>query len=239
MARAKTTDRAEARRRYRAQLAEVEAATTGEEPVPGTLPGTLPGAAVPTAPTTTRSVPKSGAPPARAAGRPSVLAVLRAASGPADVAGDLRALPWIVRHTKAVWLPAVVIVGTGLAFMVPAVAENPIVRFLGLALLAPPPMIPAFLAGMLTRRGSWLVGGIAGFLAGLVVTLLVTVSPSTTSTTAGLDISNLGYLLVAGPIFAMGVGAFAGFYRRFLALSAPQRQQARRTAQASKSAKRR
>ncbi len=239
MARAKTTDRAEARRRYRAQLAEADGtadrAAAGEEPSPNTLSG----AAAPNASTTGRRPVTSGASSSGAIGRPNVLAVLRRAAGPADVVGDLRALPGIARHTKAVWLPALVIAGTGVAFLVPALAENPIVRFLGVALLAPPPMIPAFLAGMLTSRGSWLVGGIAGLLAGLVVTTLITVSPSTTSSTEGLDVQNLGFLLVVGPIFAMGVGAFSGFYRRFLALSAPQRQQARKAAQSSKGAKRR
>jgi hypothetical protein len=133
-------------------------------------------------------------------------------------------------------LPALVISVTGVAFLVPALAENPIVRFLGVALLAPPPMINAFMAGMLTTRGSWLVGGIAGLLAGLAVTALVTLSPSTTSSTEGMDIQNLGFLLVVGPVFAMGVGAFSGFYRRFLALSAPQREQARKAAQSRKAA---
>ncbi len=224
MARAKTTDRAEARRRYRAQLAAEAGAAdeAGDEATTGSPARSRP----PAKPST----------PSPAA-RMSIVQGFRAAAAPADIRADIQALPWIARRTKAIWLPAVLIVATGVAFLIPALAQNEIVRFLGVALLAPPPMIPAFLAGMLTPRGSWLAGGIAGLVAGIVVALLVTLSPAATSSAQGLDVQNLGFLLIAGPGFGMAVGAFAGFYRRFLALSAPQRQA--RSTQASKNAKRR
>ena len=123
------------------------------------------------------------------------------------------------------WVPSVLILGTGLAFLVPSLAQNEIVRLVGVAFLAPPPMIPAFLAGMLTPRGSWLTGMIAGLLSGVVVAVLITISPTTTSSTQGLDIQNVGFLAIVGPLFGLSVGAFSGFYRRFLALSTPPRRQ--------------
>lgn len=233
MARAKTTDRAEARRRYRAQLAARAAAGSSALAAAGADlgPEGRPGAEA------------SGRPVARAgtgaSARPNLLGALRVAAAPADIRGDLEALPLIARRTKSVWLPAVLIVAAGAAFLIPALAENQIVRFLAVALLAPPPMIPAFLAGMLTQRGSWLVGGIAGLISGLTVAVLITVTPGTTSTTAGLDFQNLGFLVIAGPAFGMGVGAFAGFYRRFLALSSPPRQAQRKPNPGAKSARRR
>ena len=234
MARAKTTDRAEARRRYRAQLAAEAAAMSGEAATAAGLDAEPQGRAGGGATSRPASRPAPGAAP-----RPSLLGALRTAAAPADIRGDLQALPVIARRTKSVWLPTVLILGTGAAFLVPALAENQIVRFLAVALLAPPPMIPAFLAGMLTPRGSWLVGGIAGLISGLTVVLLITITPGTTSTTSGLDFQNVGFLVVAGPLFGMGVGAFSGFYRRFLALSAPARQAQRKSNPGAKSARRR
>lgn len=233
MARAKTTDRAEARRRYRAQLAAEAVAESGEAATVGADLGPESRAG---AEASGRAVPRAGV---GTTPRPSLLGALRTAAAPADVRGDLQALPVIARRTKSVWLPAVLILGTGAAFLVPALAENQIVRFLAVALLAPPPMIPAFLAGMLTPRGSWLVGGIAGLISGLTVVLLITITPGTTSTTSGLDFQNVGFLVVAGPVFGMGVGAFSGFYRRFLALSAPPRQAPRKSNPGAKSGRRR
>lgn len=233
MARAKTTDRAEARRRYRALMAAEAAAGAldGEEGVPSD------GGAM----TSTSQRARPVAAPPRGVGsgsatqpRMSLLAALRTAAAPADVVDDVRALPWIATRTKAIWLPALLIGATGVAFLIPTLADNAIVRFLGVALLAPPPMIPAFLAGMLTPRASWLAGGIAGLLGGLMVAILITIAPSSASSTQGLDFQNLGFLVVAGPVFGMGVGAFSGFYRRFLALSSPQRQQQRKSGQSSR-----
>lgn len=236
MARAKTTERAEARRRYRAQLAaEAEADAASADAEANTLEG---GTATPNVLSSGRRTSGStqGAPAPRPA-RVGLVQAFRIAARPADIPGDLRAFPMIARRTKSIWLPTVLIVGTGALFLVPELAANPIVRFAGVALLAPPPMIPAFLAGMLTQRGSWLAGGFAGLVSGLTVAVLITVTPATTSSTQGLDVQNIGFLILVGPLFGTAVGAFSGFYRRFLALSSPPRQQAgRKSSQGSKSA---
>lgn len=235
MARAKTTDRAEARRRYRAQLAHAEDESMGIVPS-NVLSGGQPSATAVASGRATSGTGGAATAATPAPGRPSLLGSLRTAAAPASIMGDLRAFPTIAVRTKAVWLPTLLIVVTGVAFLVPPVAENAIVRFLGVALLAPPPMIPAFLAGMLTSRASWLAGGVAGLVSGLTVAVLVSVSPGTASSTQGLDIQNLGFLLVFGPGFGIAVGAFSGFYRRFLALSQPQRQRPRKPAQGPRNA---
>lgn len=255
MARAKTTDRSDARRRYRAQLAAEAAAAehavnedaadveiTAANVVRGG--GAAPNA-ISSGPTTSRSSARrtalGGATSGGAASgpRPSLLAALRIAAAPADIAGDLRALPQIATGTKAVWLPAILVVATGAAFLVPALAANTIVRLLGQALLAPPAMIPSFLAGMLTPRGSWLAGGVAGLIAGITVTVIIAIAPAGANPSQGLDVQNLAFILVAAPVFGVGVGAFAGFYRRFLAISSPPRQQRKPVPGARGSAKRR
>lgn len=234
MARAKTTERAEARRRYRAQLAAEADAANGDAEA-NTLASGQP---TPNALSSGRRASSTGDPSGATTAPPARLGLVQAfrvAAHPADIPGDLRAFPRIALSTKSVWLPTLLIVGTGVIFLIPALAENQIVRFAGVALLAPPPMIPAFLAGMLTQRGSWLTGGFAGLVSGLMVALLLTISPSTTSTTQGLDVQNIGFLILLGPLFGVAVGAFAGFYRRFLAMSGPPRQRtSRKSGQGSK-----
>ena len=97
-------------------------------------------------------------------------------------------------------------------------------------------MIPAFLAGMLTARASWLAGGVSGILASVLLAAYIAVAPAT----GPVDrLSAIGTAVVSGVPFAFGVGAFAGFYRRFLAMSTPPRQQQRRASQGVKGAKRR
>ena len=125
------------------------------------------------------------------------------------------------------WLPSIISIATGLAFFAPDLRSNTIVTFLVQALLAPPAMIPSFLAGFLTRRGSWLVGGIAGIVSAAMAVVIFVGVPGTGSNATTND-----YLMIMliGPVFGASVGAFAGFYRRFLALSSPNRGQPRRRA---------
>jgi hypothetical protein len=82
--------------------------------------------------------------------------------GPADILADIRALPAIAVHSKALWVPFAVIVGITALFFIPGVSANPIVVLLGSLALQPPPMILPFFGGMLAPRGAWLVGGDRG-----------------------------------------------------------------------------
>ena len=104
MARAKRTERAEARRRYRAATVGTE---NGDETfdVPA-----VPAAAVPRGSRDRRLPgPDSGAEPAQRAG---FLSSLRTAAGPADLRGDLRALPSVILRSRAGWVPALAIAAT-------------------------------------------------------------------------------------------------------------------------------
>ena len=89
MARAKRTDRTEARRRHRAEQATV---TSGGAAVAtaGATAGSATGGGA------TATVPKT-AQPAQLQ-RPSLTAALRAAFRPVDFVGDLKALPRILVH---------------------------------------------------------------------------------------------------------------------------------------------
>ncbi len=229
MARAKRTKRAEVRRRYRA-------VTTSQEPGAEIDDGR---AAVPDAalPRSARGrAPSSVQPSAAAPGRPGILKALRSAASPVEFKADIRALPSVVVGSKSFWLPALVIVITTGAVLVPALASNQFVVFASDVILQPPPMIMAFLAGMLAPRAAWLMGGIVSLLAGIAYVIVVAASTDAIVTPLGFTYvvsadQKLGYafnVFTTTPVFGVAVGAFAGFYRRFLNMSNPQRQAARR-----------
>ncbi len=265
MARAKTTDRAEARRRYRAQLAaeaeaEAAAADVGGMPWDGSAEPSVPNrlsrgaaianrlgvgrpAAAPEPPSGTQARARAQAGSARVqpapattpqAGRLGIVDSFRLASSPANLRADVEAFPSIARHSNAVWLPVAIVVATGLAYLVPTLRQNTIVVFLVQALLAPPAMIPSFLAGMLTRRAAWLAGAVAGLASSVMAILVILSVPLSGATQVTTSASDALWIIVVGPLFGAGVGAFAGFYRRFLAFSSPNRQQQTRRKTAAK-----
>ncbi len=229
MARAKRTERSEARRRYRAATAGV-AAEDDVLDAPA-----VPAAALPRSSRDRRPASSAGA-VAATPGRAGFLGALRSAAGPVDLRGDLRALPSIILRSRAGWVPGAVILATSVALMIPALASNQLVVMAGNVILQPPPMIIAFLAGMLAPRAGWLMGGLMSLLAGISYVIVVTVNTDVLVTPLGFTYvvtseQKIAYamnVLITAPMFGIAVGAFAGFYRRFLNMSAPQRQAARK-----------
>jgi hypothetical protein len=227
VARAKRTERADSRRRYRA-------ATAGAPDVDAAGLPAVPAAAVPRDQRDRR--PSGSAPGAPPPPRSSFGNSLRAAAGPVDIRGDLRAFPSIVLRSKAALIPGAIIVGTTIAMMIPALAANQFVVLAGNVILQPPPMIIAFLAGMLAPRAAWLMGGLAGLASGIAYILVVTLNTDVLMTPLGFTYlvsadQKLAYaqnVLITAPVFGIAVGAFAGFYRRFLNMSAAQRQGSRK-----------
>ena len=234
MARAKRTDRSEARRRYRATVATAtnadeldDVATDDEQPTDRTSdsvattrrstrqPNRRPGPGAPTRPT-------GGTP-----GRVGVLDAFRLAAQPADVRGDLQSVPWLVTRTRAVWLPSLVVVAAGLAYVL--FPGQQLTAMIVGVLLAPPALIPPFVAGMLAPRAGWLAGGIVGLVSGLMVAAIVIAQSGFTAGSQSLSAGSVAFFVVVSPLFGLAVGAFAGFYRRFLRLSGPSAQ-ARRAA---------
>jgi hypothetical protein len=80
------------------------------------------------------------------------------------------------------------------------------------------------------------MGGLAGLASGVAYILVVTVNTDVLMTPLGftylvLADQKLAYaqnVLLTAPVFGVAVGAFAGFYRRFLNMSAAQRQGGRK-----------
>ncbi len=226
VARAKRTDRTEARRRNRAEQA---ALAEGE-----------PGAEAPAAPRTSGKAPAQSAP----AARQGILASFRLAAHPLDLRGDLRAAPQIL--TNVGFLAAVGVTLGAAAFFVfsyndamaaipvgtatttqlqDVVGKSSIPYFLGTMALQPPPIIGAFLIGFMAKRGSWLGGLVYGiFVVILAIVVLQTPSGRLLTGDQSAEAVIVGHAAWS-PVGSAVLASLAAWYRRFLDLANPNRQQ--------------
>ena len=216
MARAKNTERSAARRRYRAAVAAGET-VDGVDMAAADLPD----AAIPRDARPRSTAPKGPAVPEQ---RPGIIAAFRMAAKPADIRADIAAFPALATKSKAIWVPALMIVAGGVILLVPMLRDNQIGILAAQLLVVPPPLIPAFIAGMLAPRAGWLCGLVVGLFAGLVFAVYVLTSSGgigTTDITPELRTQALLYAVTISPLFGLATGAFAGFYRRFLKIAGP------------------
>jgi hypothetical protein len=204
VARAKRTDRAEARRRYRASQAALEptseAADDGEEPEASASRGT--GAAA----------------PKRGAGRASLFSTLDIHLP--DFRGDVAALPDVLRTTPLLWAAfGLGLVSIVLAGVLPLTgdAANPApgdaLTSLAVQFLIQFPTT-SLLGGFAAPRAAYLFGIGLGLLQGIALTLLLVRVYAIAGKPAPPDliVSNGVFLVVQGMIFA----ALASWYRRWL-----------------------
>lgn len=214
MARAKrTNDRADARRRYRlTQLAEdgeldgegAEGSDRAALRAPGT-PG-APGQA------------GSGKPGAR----PSFTAAFRNAYHRANVREDLPYVPSLVRHWSF-WVPLLLMIGAAIgAAIAPA---EPVVLFLYQTFVFPPALIVLFICGFFAKRASYLLGAILGVANVIVYSALIVYARQTGL--APLTDEQFQYAFLNALVFSPPSGvlfaSLAAWYRRFLALTNPNR----------------
>lgn len=221
MARAKRTHRADARRRYRA----VNTTEDELDDVETTEPAKA-------------AQRTSSSASAKASGTPERIGItdaFRQSIRPMHVREDVASLPWIALHTKALWLPILITIASTVAII--AVGAFDIVTGFMFAYFVQTPAIGGvFIAGFLAPRASWLLGVIIGFVGAACYALLVLVFPSMIvigalpDPTVARDIVISAFILspILGAFFAAG----AAWYRRFLALSNPNR--GRRQAQSQK-----
>lgn len=206
MARAKQTDRAEARRRYR-QANRLEA-----EAEPNVLDDDD---------RETVSAPraKSATPE-----RPGITSSFRAAYHPANVREDLALLPQLL--TSRAFLAAAGLVIAAAAF-VAILPTNSLAGFAFQTFVLPPAIAPIFVAGFFAPRASYLIGLVVSLIDAVAYAFLVIVIAPTIGTTAtpGPDVTSLvGTALLVGPISGVLFASAAAWYRRFLALSSRSRQ---------------
>jgi hypothetical protein len=208
VARAKQTDRAEARRRYR------QANRLESEAEPNTLDDGHDRATV--------AAPRSKA---AAPERPGITSSFRAAYHPANVREDLALLPQLLR-TRA-FLAAAGLVVAAAAF-VAILPTNSLAGFAFQTFVLPPAIAPIFVAGFFAPRASYLLGLVVSLIDAVAYAFLVTVIAPTigTAATPGPDvISLIGTALLVGPISGVLFASAAAWYRRFLAISSRSRQQ--------------
>ncbi len=228
MARAKRTDRADARRRHRAvplEATDITTAAEGDAETASTAPSSPgrrgPGPATAAAP--------AGATPVR----PSITGAFRSSFRPLDLRGDLRALPGLLR-TKAFLLP-VILSGLSVA-LVPLVGLNALTSTFYQYFSFSAPLGTSFLAGFLAPRASYLLGILAalasvGFQAlafsnGTFGGFLTIFQDPATGGTMNPDQARaliLGQALWVGVPSAAFFAAAAAWYRRFLNRANPNR----------------
>jgi len=210
VARSKRSERAEARRRHRLAMAEPGEA----EALDGETAERASGAT-------------AGAKPA---GRPGITAAFRGAYRQAHIREDLALLPSLLRHWSF-WVPAVLMVAT--AVTVTAAPSNPIAIFAFQTMVLPPAMAAIFVTGFFAPRGAYLLGGLLGVLDVIVYTGFLAYAG--TSGLGGEPIPDAAIrdqvlsAISIGPPSGVMFGALAAWYRRFLALSNPNRGRAQAT----------
>jgi hypothetical protein len=237
VARAKRTDRTEARRRHRAELAALAETEPGNETT-----------AVSTSPKTAGKTPTPE--------KPSIVASFRLAYRPLNLRDDLKSLPQVLTNwgflaamgvTAAISAWFVLSYNDGMASipvglatqaqLEQVVGSNSIPYFLGTMALQPPPAIGAFLIGFTAKRASWLGGLIYGiFVTVLAIAVLQTQAGRLLTGDQPMDALLVGHAAWS-PLGAALFAAAAAWYRRFLDLANPNRRQRSGKPQARSNAK--
>lgn len=214
MARAKQTNRSEARRRYRQATQpgdiDLELADDVVDDPANARPAARPAPAKP-APTGVQ--------------RPGFMAAFRGAYHPARPREDLRYLPSLLTHWSFLAAAALVVIGAIAAYMFPNYTGSAFAW--ELLVLPGSALAPQLVAGFFAKRASYILGFLIGLLQGVVFTVFITQLAPTLGTAFPPD--RMGNLLtlsfITGPVSGALFSAAAAWYRRFLALSSPRRAQ--------------
>jgi hypothetical protein len=228
LARAKRTDRTDARRRYRAEQAALAADRESAAADAGT--------------SVTQPATQKGAPAPASSARPGVMAAFRGAYRPVDLRGDLRALPQILTHWGflasvgiSVAATAVFILSTNdLATTLDMTLSDPMsgktvgivsnLSYLAVSLfVAPPPAAGAFLVGFTAPRASWLGGLIFGLVAATCYSLILLSPTGRLFIGANSPESYVANAWIVAPLGATLFAAASAWYKRFLNLANPNR----------------
>jgi hypothetical protein len=209
VARAKRTERAEARRRYRAAPLDDPANDVDDE-----------------APVTTSSGAR-GTPvrPTATTVRMGFVDAIKKSIHPIHVRSDLADLPWIAVHSPALWAPLLITIASTVLVIV--TTGGTISQFLFAYFIQTPAIGGVFLAGFLAPRASWLLGVIVGLVSAACYALLVFGFPLTIGATLPPTTDQAREVALSAFILSPVVGGFfaagAAWYRRFLALTNPNR----------------
>ncbi len=222
MARAKQTDRAEARRRYR-QAAATPATEEGDELDYGERRTDI-GAGKPSA-----EAPRGATP------RPGFGSAFRQAYHPPRVREDIQHLPALLRSRA--FLGAVGLILAGMAAVLAFPMYTGSAFALELLIWPGSALAPQLVAGFFAPRASYILGFLVGLIQGVVFIILMTQFSSNIGTALPSDqVTNLFTVsFLTGPVTGALFASAAAWYRRFLALSSPRRAAARSAARSSTS----
>jgi len=206
VARAKSTARAEARRRYRAEQG-LPPETSQDDAIESAAQGLGGGSRA-------------------TAGQPERMGLTQAFKSsfhPAHVREDLRALPAIATRSNALWIPLVLTIGSMIVVLV--VPPNIVSQFAYAYFVQTPAIGGVFIAGFLAPRASWLLGLIVGFVSAICYSILILVVPPVAGAPAatGTQTDIILAALVLSPGLGILFASAAAWYRRFLQLSNPNR----------------
>jgi hypothetical protein len=242
VARAKRTDRAEARRRYRAYLqdqAEAEGAEGEEDGTPE-----------PRASAKASRTPEAGV--VRPGQRVGFVAAMKMATHPIHYGDDLRYAPTLIFRTNAIW-PTVLLSLGALAY---GLMQNDFqgggFQFVLSFLIAMPPLVQPIVAGFMAPRATWLAGVVSGLFSGACYEVLIlwAANSNMANMPAGLKLASNQYLPATVQLMAIAItfgallGAGSGWYKRFLGLTSgsstrpPQRSSAKKPASRRSTARR-
>ena len=227
MARAKRTDRAEARRQYRAYLQEQQEAAAAEADDSG-------GAADVASSSPARSRDQRPQTVTKPGGRLGLFAAAKAAYRTPHYMDDIRNIRSLVFHSNAVWPVLVVCVAAG-AFGVFRISSgasynDPVLNALFQFLFFPVPLVPPMIAGFLAPRSTWLAGVIAGFISTMTMVgffaMTTTTIPGYAGTISGGLLAITVQMLSTSLLFGLMMAALSGWYKRFLSLTSAPRNRA-------------
>jgi hypothetical protein len=223
VARAKRTERAEARRRYRAATAT----SPGDELDDAALE------ASPTAPPRSSGSKSTTSSAAGTTGRVGFAEAFKLSFRPMNVRDDVASVPWLALHTKALWVPLLITIAATV-YVIVTKGQDVIAQFGFVYFIQTPAIGGVFIAGFLAPRAAWLMGAIVGFVSAACYSLLVigfasTLAPADQPTTAEAQNVALSAFLLS-PILGAFFAAAAAWYRRFLAYSSPNRGRQSQTA---------
>jgi len=228
VARAKRTDRAEARRQYRAYLQEKQDTAAAEADDSS-------GAADVTSSKSARSRDQRPQAVIQPSGRLGIFAAAKAAYRTPHYMDDIRNIRSLVFHSKAVWPVLVVCVAAG-AFSVFRISSganstDPVLTTIFQFLFYPVPLVPPMIAGFLAPRSTWLAGLIAGFISTMTLVGVFAMTTITVPGYAGKFSTNdllaiTVQLLSTSLLFGLMMAALSGWYKRFLRLTSAPRTRA-------------
>jgi len=214
VARAKRTERAEARRRYRA--ANAPEATSDD------ADGNVSSAGQPRSGAASSASAKANVPQ----GRVGFVDAFKLSMRPIHVREDLAALPWIAIHTKALWLPVLITVASTV-FVIATGGTEVISQFMFAYFIQTPAIGGVFIAGFLAPRASWLLGVIVGFISAACYAILILFYSSAIYASARPTQDQARDIAISAFIMSPVIGGFfaaaAAWYRRFLSYSSPNR----------------